>query len=65
MLMKIIDFQVDFQQQEGSKMHLSDTVSRFADFNISIHEVEVNTAFKSLTMKHIASETASDVHWSN
>ena len=60
MLIKIIDFQVDLQQQEGSKMHLSDAISRFnthdsndarnnavpiADFNISIHEVEDITGF--------------------
>ena len=29
MLIKIIDFQVDLQHQEGSKMHLSDAISRF------------------------------------
>ena len=55
LLIKIIDFQVDLQHQEGSKMHLSDAISRFnthnsndarskskpiTDFNISIHEVE-------------------------
>ena len=57
-------------------MHLSDAISRFnthdsndvknkavliADFNISIHEVEDITGFKSITMKQIASETATDV----
>ena len=60
MLMKIIDFQIDLQHQEGSKMHLSDATSRLnthdsndakkkavpiADFNISIHEVEDITGF--------------------
>ena len=65
MLIKIIDFQVDLQHQEGSKMYLSDAISRFnthnsddakskaepiADFNISIHKVEDITGFKSLTL---------------
>ena len=60
MLIKIIDFQVDLQHQEGSKMHLLGAISRFnthnsnyarnivvpiADFNISIHEVEDITGF--------------------
>ena len=76
MLIKIIDFQVDLQHQEGSKMHLSDAISRFnthdsddarhkavpiADFNISIHKVEDITGFKSITMKQIANEIASDM----
>ena len=76
-LIKIIDFNMELQHQEGSKMHLSDAISRFnthdsddakskakpiADFSISIHEVEDITGFKSVTMKQIASETASDVH---
>ena len=57
-------------------MHLKDAISRFnihdsndtrskakptADFNISIHKVEDITGFKSITMKQIASKTASDV----
>ena len=76
MLIKIIDFQVDLQHQEGSKMHLSDPISRFnthdsddarnkavpiVDFNISIHEVEDITGFKSVTINQIANETASDI----
>ena len=63
MLIKIIDFQIDLQHQEGTKMHLSDAISWFnthdgddakdkakpiVDFNISIHEVEDITGFKSL-----------------
>ena len=75
MLIKIIDFQVDLQHQEGSKMQLSDAISRFnthdsddvrskavpiADFNISTHKVEDIKGFKSITMKQIESETASD-----
>ena len=76
MLIKIIDFQIDLQHKEGSKMHLSDAISRFnthdsddaknkavpiADFNISIHEVEDITGFKPITMKQIARETWTDV----
>ena len=76
MLIKIIDFQGDLQHQEGSKMYLSDAISQFnthdsdnarinakpiADFNISIHEVEDITGFKSITMKQITSETVTDV----
>ena len=76
MLIKIIDFQIDLQHQEGSKMHLSDAISRFnthdsddaknkavpiADLNISIHEVQDITGFKSITMNQIASATATDV----
>ena len=75
-LIKITDFQIGLQHQEGSQMHLSDAISRFnthdsndaknkavpiADFNISIHKVEDTTGFKSITMKQIASETATDV----
>ena len=76
MLINIIDFQIDLQHQEGSKMHLSDAISRFnthhgddakskakpiADFNIIIHEVGEITGFKSLTLKQIANETGTDV----
>ena len=76
MLIKSIDFQVDLQHQEGSKMHLSDAISRFnthdsdnardnavqiKDFNISIHKVEDITGFKYITMKQIERETATDV----
>ena len=76
MLIKIIDFQVDLQHQEGSKMHLSDAISRFnahdsddarnnvvpiVDFNISIHEVGDFTGLKSITMKQIERATATDI----
>ena len=72
----LLHFQIDLQHQEGSKMHLSDAISRFnthdsedakskavpiADFNISIHKVEDITGFKSITMNQIASETATDL----
>ena len=76
MLIKIIDFQIELQYQEGTKMHLSDTISHFnthdskdakskakpiAYFNISIHKVEDITGFKFLTLKQIASKTLTDV----
>ena len=75
MLIKIIDFQIDLQHQEGSKIHLSDAISRFnthdsdnarnssvpiADFNMSIHEIEHITGFKPITIKEIQDTTASD-----
>ena len=61
--------------QEGSKMHLSDAISRLsvhdsdaakskvkpiADFNISIHEISEITGFKSLTLQDIKEETIKD-----
>ena len=64
MLIKVIDFQVDLQHQEGSRMHLSDAISRFntydskdakcnavpiVDFSISIHKVKDLTGFKHET----------------
>ena len=76
MLIKIIDFQVDLQHQEGSKMHLLDAIFRFnthdsndarnnavpiVDSNISIHDIEDITGFKSITMKQIERATATDV----
>ena len=57
-------------------MHISDEISRFsthnksdaktkaepvADFNLSIHDVEEITGLINLTLKQIASETATDV----
>ena len=57
-------------------MHLSDAISRFSthdqddakckakpvvNFNISIHDVEEITGFKTVTLKQIASEIATDV----
>ena len=61
--------------QEGSKMHLSDVISRLsvhdsdaakskaepiADFNISIHEISEITGFKSLMLQDIKEATIKD-----
>ena len=75
MLIKILDYVLVLHHQEGSKMHLSDAISRLsvhdsdaaeskakpiADFNISIHEISEITGFKSLTLQDIKEETIKD-----
>ena len=75
MLIKILDNVVVLHQQQGSRMHLSDAISRLsvhdsdaaksktqpiADFNISIHEISEITGFKSLTLQDIKEETIKD-----
>ena len=64
MLVQILDYNIEFHHQEGSKMCLSDALSHasthdkvdekanakpVADFNVTIHDVEVLTGFKSLS----------------
>ena len=75
MLISILDYVLVLHHQEGSKMHLSDAISRLsvhdsnaakskakpiADFNISIHEISEIIGFKSLTLKDIKEETIKD-----
>ena len=75
MLIKILDYVLVLHHQEGSKMHLSDAISRLsvhdsdaakskvepiADFNISIHEISEITGFKLLTLQDIKEETIKD-----
>ena len=75
MLIKILDYVLVLHHQEGSKMHLSDAISRLrvhnsdaakskakpiAYFNISIHEISEITGFKSLTLQDIKEETIKD-----
>ena len=75
MLIKILDYVLVLHHQEGSKMHLSDAISRLsvhdsdaakskakpiADFNISIHEISEITGFKSLTLHNIKEGTIKD-----
>ena len=75
MLIKILDYVLVLHHQEGSKMHLSDAISRLsvhdsdaaeskakpiADFNISIHEISEITGFKSLTLQDIKEATIKD-----
>ena len=62
MLVQILDYNIQFHHKEGTKMHLSDSLSRLnthdsivektkakpvADFNVTIHNVEILTGFKS------------------
>ena len=75
MLIKILDYVVVLHHQEGTKMHLSDAISRLsvhdsdvakskakpiADFNISIHEISEITGFKSLMLQDIKEATIKD-----
>ena len=75
MLIKIFDYVLVLHHQEGSRMHLSDAISRLsvhdsdaakskaeliADFNISIHEISEITGFKSLTLQDIKKATIKD-----
>ena len=75
MLVQILDCTVELHHQEGTKMHLSDALSRIsihdglveknnakpvADFNMSIHNVEQITGFKQLSLQHIKKKTEAD-----
>ena len=68
MLVQILDYNIEFHHQEGTKMHLSDALSRLnthdsvaekskakpvADFNVTIHDVEILTGFKSLSLDQV------------
>ena len=72
MLVQILDYNIEFHHQEGTKMHLSDALSRLnthdsdvekskakpvADFNITTHDVEILTGFKSLSLYQIQRKT--------
>ena len=72
MLVQILDHNIEFHHQESSKMHLSDALScvsthdtvggkanakPIADFNATIHDVEVLTGFKSLSLEMVKCET--------
>ena len=75
MLVQILDYNIEFHHQEGTKMHLSNALSRLnthdsnaekseakpvADFNITIHDVEILTGLKSLSLDQIQRETECD-----
>ena len=68
MLVQILDYYIEFHHQEGTKMHLNDALSRLnthdsavekskaklvADFNVTIHDVEILTGFKSLSLDQV------------
>ena len=68
MLVQILDYNIEFHHQEGTKMHLSDALSRLnthdsdaekskakpvVDFNDTMHDVEILTGFKSLSLDQI------------
>ena len=72
MLVQILDYIIEFHDQEGSKMHLSNALSHVSthnkvdekanakpveDFNVTIHDVEVLTGFKSLSLELVKKET--------
>ena len=75
MLVQILDYNIEFHHQEGTKMHLSDALSRVnthdsiaekskvmpvADFNVTMHDVEILTGFKSLSLDQVHQETEHD-----
>ena len=75
MLVQILDYSIEFHHQEGTKMYLSDALIRLnthdsvdekskakpvADFNVTIHNVEILTGFKSLSLDQIRRETECD-----
>ena len=75
MLVQILDYNIEFHHQEGTKMHLSDALSRLnthdsdaekskakpvVDFNVTIHDVEILTGFKPLSLDQIRKETECD-----
>ena len=75
MLVQILDYSIEFHHQEGSKMHLSNALSCFSthdsavekadaqpitDFNVTIHDVEMLTGFKSLSSEMVEHETEAD-----
>ena len=75
MLVQILDYNIEFHHQEGSKMHLSGALScisthdnavekanvkPIADFNITINDVGILTGFKSLSLELVKYETEAD-----
>ena len=73
--MQILDYNIELHHQEGSKIHLSDALSHvsthdsavekgnaqpIADFNVTIHDVEILTGFKSLSLELVKCEIGVD-----
>ena len=72
MLLHIIDYQLDVMYQPGTKMHLSDALSRLTSHSdnskamtipgleISVHDVEVFTDMPALSLANIKKATEAD-----
>ena len=71
MLLQILDYDLQIVYQEGSKMHLSDALSRLSShktekgstlpgMDITVHEVEASTNFSSVSLSRTQQATATD-----
>ena len=71
MLLQILDYDLNIVYQEGSKLHLSDALSRFSThrpdkgltlpgMDITVHEVETCTNFSSVYLGKIRESTLHD-----
>ena len=71
MLLQILDYDLNIVYQEGSKMHLSDAISRLSShqldkgltlpgMDITVHEVESCTNFSSISLGKIRVSTLHD-----
>ena len=72
MLLQILDYDLSIVYQEGSKMHLSDAISRLSShqpdkastlpgMDITVHEVETCTNFSSVSLGKIRESTLQDI----
>ena len=68
MLVQILDYNIEFHHQKGTKMHLSDALTRLnthdsivekskakpvVNFNVTIHNVEILSGFKSHSLDQV------------
>ena len=71
MLLQILDYDLQIVYQEGSKMHLSDALSRLSlhktekgstlpGMDITVHEIETTTNFSSVSLSRIHEAIATD-----
>ena len=67
MLVQILDYNIEFHHQKGSKLSCVSTPDKvdanakpIADFNVTIHNVEVLTGFESLSLELVKHETEAD-----
>ena len=72
MLLQILDYDLNIVYQEGSKMHLSDAISRLSShqpdkastlpgMDITVHEIETCTNFSSVSLGKIRELTLHDI----